>query len=77
MRKTKIVCTLGPSADDEQILEQLMRKGMDIARVNFSHDSHELHKIRIDRFKAFRDKSRETHPAAAGHQGPRNPNRQV
>ncbi|MCX7711335.1 MAG: pyruvate kinase [Clostridia bacterium] len=56
MRKTKIICTLGPAVDDEEILEKLMLKGMDVARVNFSHGSHEQHQKRIDTFKKIRGK---------------------
>lgn len=41
MRKTKIVCTLGPATDDENVLRQLMLEGMSVARMNFSHGSHE------------------------------------
>ena len=37
MRKTKIICTLGPSTDDPEVLKQLMLNGMDVARVNMSH----------------------------------------
>lgn len=48
MRKTKIVCTLGPSTDDECILEAVMHAGMDVARLNFSHGTHEEHKTRIE-----------------------------
>ncbi|MCX7922669.1 MAG: pyruvate kinase [Clostridia bacterium] len=55
MRKTKIICTLGPAVDDENILRRLMIKGMDVARINFSHGSHEQHKIRIDNFKKVRN----------------------
>ena len=40
MRKTKIICTLGPSTDKEGILEQLVKEGMNVARFNFSHGSH-------------------------------------
>lgn len=54
MRKTKIICTLGPAVDDENILKKLMQKGMDVARLNFSHGTHEEHKRRIDRFKKVR-----------------------
>ena len=56
MRMTKIICTLGPAVDDEQILEQLVLGGMDVARLNFSHGTHEDHKIRIDRLKNIRKK---------------------
>lgn len=48
MRKTKIICTLGPSTDDEQILRQLMMNGMDVARFNFSHSDHASHKKTFD-----------------------------
>ena len=41
MRKTKIICTLGPSTDKEGIMESLVKEGMDVARFNFSHGSHE------------------------------------
>lgn len=54
MRKTKIICTLGPAVDNENILKNLMQKGMDIARVNFSHGTHEEHKKRVDTFKKVR-----------------------
>ena len=41
MRKTKIICTLGPSTDKGDVLEQLMLSGMNVARLNFSHDTYE------------------------------------
>ena len=56
MRKTKIVCTLGPSTDDEKVLEQLINNGMNVARCNFSHGSHEEHKGRMDKVKKLRTK---------------------
>lgn len=56
MRKTKIICTLGPASDNETILKKLMKKGMDVARINFSHGSYEEHKTRVDSFKKVRDK---------------------
>src|SRR3954464_2721331 len=43
IRRAKIVCTIGPSCDDQSTLEQLIRAGMDVARLNFSHGSHEDH----------------------------------
>lgn len=55
MRKTKIICTLGPAVDNEETLRKLMQKGMDIVRLNFSHGTHEEHKIRADRLKKVRD----------------------
>ncbi len=54
MRKTKIVCTMGPSTDKDDVLRQLMLEGMNIARCNFSHGSYEEHKKRMDRIKKFR-----------------------
>ncbi|MBR9946671.1 pyruvate kinase [Clostridiaceae bacterium Marseille-Q4145] len=55
MRKTKIVCTLGPSTDDENVLRQLMLEGMSVARMNFSHGSHEEQKKRLDMVKKLRE----------------------
>ena len=48
MRKTKIVCTLGPSTDDEAVLRELILSGMNVARLNMSHGTHEEHKRRAD-----------------------------
>lgn len=56
MRKTKIICTLGPSTDDKAVLEQLMISGMDVARINMSHQDHETHKKRIAIFKEIRNR---------------------
>ncbi|MEG1742807.1 MAG: pyruvate kinase, partial [Clostridia bacterium] len=56
MKKTKIVCTLGPSTTDEKTLEEMLRNGMNVARLNFSHGSHEYHKKMIDTFRKVRDK---------------------
>ena len=63
MRKTKIICTLGPSTDKEGILEQLVKEGMNVARFNFSHGSHEEQKDRLDQLKEIR--SRLNKPIAA------------
>ena len=52
MRKTKIICTLGPATDREGVLEQLAREGMDVARFNFSHGNYEEQKKRLDELKA-------------------------
>lgn len=56
-KRTKIICTLGPSVDDEDVLFELMSNGMDIARLNFSHGSHEEHKARIERLKRVRERA--------------------
>ena len=55
LRKTKIICTLGPSTDDENVLRQLMLEGMNVARMNFSHGSHEEQKVRLDQLKRLRE----------------------
>ena len=47
MKKTKIICTLGPSTDNLALVEEMIRAGMDLARFNFSHGSHEGHAARI------------------------------
>ena len=54
MRKTKIVCTLGPATDDDKVLRGMINAGMNVARLNFSHGSHEEHKARADKIKALR-----------------------
>ncbi|MER2237208.1 MAG: pyruvate kinase, partial [Psychrobacillus sp.] len=51
MRKTKIVCTIGPASESEETLEKLIEAGMNVARLNFSHGSHEEHAGRIERIK--------------------------
>ena len=55
MRKTKIICTLGPATDDEKILRKLMLEGMNVARINMSHGTHADHKVRIDAVKKLRE----------------------
>ena len=55
MRKTKIVCTLGPATDSEAVLRSLMLAGMNVARLNFSHGTHDEHKMRADMVKKIRD----------------------
>lgn len=55
MRKTKIICTLGPAVDDVELIRALIEGGMDAARFNFSHGSHPEHLERLNRLKAVRD----------------------
>ncbi|NLH02421.1 MAG: pyruvate kinase [Clostridiales bacterium] len=54
MKKTKIICTIGPKSEDEKILKQLVLAGLDVTRLNFSHGDHEEHKKRIDAIKKVR-----------------------
>ncbi len=54
MRKTKIVCTIGPACDNEQTLREMCEAGMNVARLNFSHGTHESHKKEIDLIKKVR-----------------------
>ncbi len=56
MRKTKIICTLGPASTDEATIEAMLKNGMNVARLNFSHGSHENHKKTIEMFRKVRDK---------------------
>ena len=54
MKKTKIVCTIGPASDSEEVLRALFKEGLNVCRLNFSHGTHEEHQIRIDRIKKIR-----------------------
>lgn len=56
MKKTKIVCTIGPASENEHIFEKLVSNGLNVARLNFSHGTHEEHKKRIDIIKTVREK---------------------
>lgn len=56
IKKTKIVCTLGPASESEEILTQLVENGLNVCRFNFSHGSHEEHKARFDLAKRVREK---------------------
>nr|WP_302134162.1 pyruvate kinase [uncultured Schaedlerella sp.] len=55
MKKTKIVCTMGPSTDDKEVLRSIIRGGMDVARFNFSHGTHPEQKARMDMLKLIRE----------------------
>lgn len=56
MRKTKVICTIGPASSNEETLTQMCLAGMNVARLNFSHGSHEEHKEKIELIKRVRDK---------------------
>lgn len=54
MKKTKIVCTIGPASEAEHTLKEMFKAGLNVCRLNFSHGTHEEHKIKIDRIKKVR-----------------------
>lgn len=55
MRKTKIVCTVGPSTDQENVMRELMRSGMNVARFNFSHGNYQTHEVRFRQVEQLRE----------------------
>ena len=55
MRKTKIICTIGPASDNEETLVRMCKAGMNVARLNFSHGTHDEHQIKIDLIKKVRE----------------------
>ena len=57
MRKTKIICTIGPASMDEEVLTKMCQEGMDVARLNFSHGTHPEHKEKRDLIKKIREKT--------------------
>ena len=57
MKKTKIICTLGPSTDNEEVLKELMLSGMDVCRLNFSHQTLEEQQVRVDTIKRLREEN--------------------
>ena len=56
MRRTKIVCTIGPASSSESVLEGLIRAGMDVARLNFSHGDHASHRGLIRKIRRLERK---------------------
>lgn len=56
MKKTKIVCTIGPASESEETLEQLIEAGMNVARLNFSHGDHDEHLVRIKRIREISER---------------------
>lgn len=75
MRKTKIVCTLGPATDKDNVLEELIKNGLNVARCNFSHGSHEEHLGRINKVKELREKCNKPVAILLDTKGPGNQNR--
>lgn len=70
MRKTKIICTIGPSSENEETLTKMIEAGMNVARLNFSHGSHEEHQKKIDLIRTVRDKIGAPIPIMLDTKGP-------
>ncbi|WP_304985583.1 pyruvate kinase [Coxiella-like endosymbiont] len=71
LRRTKIIATLGPATDDPSILEEIINEGVDVVRLNFSHDSHERHKKRIEMVREAAKKQERVIGILADLQGPK------
>ena len=56
MRKTKVICTIGPSCENEATLAEMFKAGMNVARINFSHGTYEDHQAKFDLVKKVREK---------------------
>lgn len=70
MKKTKIICTLGPASDNEKVLSDLIDAGMNVARLNFSHGTHEEHAKKIAMIKKVRDEKKVPLPILLDTKGP-------
>ena len=70
MRKTKIICTIGPAVESDEMIEALIKGGMDAARMNFSHGSHEEHRVRIERIRRISEKLGVSIPIIHDTKGP-------
>ena len=70
MKKTKIICTLGPSTDSVSLIEEMIKEGMDIARFNFSHGSKEEHAARIELVRKASEKTKKPIALVADTKGP-------
>ena len=70
MKKTKIICTLGPSSDTKEIIAAMADAGMNVARINFSHGTHEQHAKKIEMIKAVREEKKIPLPILLDTKGP-------
>lgn len=70
MKKTKIICTLGPASSSEKVLSEMIDAGMNVARLNFSHGTHEDHAQRIEMIKRVREKKKVPIPIMLDTKGP-------
>ena len=71
VRRAKIICTVGPACNSEPILRDLMRLGMDVARLNFSHGTHEEHAQNIERLRRVAEQENRTICILQDLQGPK------
>ena len=70
MKKTKIICTLGPASDNENVLSDLVDAGMNVARLNFSHGTHDEHAQKIAMIKNVRNRKKVPLPIMLDTKGP-------
>ena len=70
MKKTKIICTLGPASESEEVLSKMIDAGMNVVRLNFSHGTHEEHAKKIETIKSVRDKKKTPLPIILDTKGP-------
>ena len=70
MKKTKVVCTMGPNTNDKELMRKLIQNGMDVARFNFSHGDHEEQKFRMDLLKQLREEERSNTAILLDTKGP-------
>ncbi len=70
LRKTKIVCTIGPASESEEMLTKLVKAGMNVARINFSHGGYEENAVKIDTIKKVRETLKQPIPLCLDTKGP-------
>jgi len=70
MKRTKIICTIGPASTDEQVLEEMIKAGMNVARLNFSHGTHAEHLEKIKLIKQVRERMDQPIPIMLDTKGP-------
>ena len=75
MKKTKVVCTMGPNTNDKEVMRKLIQNGMDVARFNFSHGDHEEQKFRMDLLKELREEEHAHTAILLDTKGPESPYR--
>ena len=70
MKKTKIICTLGPASETEEVISAMADAGMNVARINFSHGTHEEHAKKIATVKKIRERKKIALPIMLDTKGP-------